>query len=127
MRLSTGDYAPLLRYPDPFAAECYGLMQTRCYRPRVIVEYQRLAFIARENNIRITFDHTINAAAASLALFDPQLSLMPVMGRSQAVLEVKYNGFLLSYIKDMLGDLERSELSVSKYCMARQLSYHEHL
>lgn len=127
LRLSRCDYAPLLRYREPFAAECYGLMQTRCYRPRTIVEYRRLAFIARENNTRITFDHRVQATQSSFALFDPELLLTPVMDRSQAVLEVKYNGFLLSYIKDMLGDLGRSELSVSKYCMARQLSCHEHL
>lgn len=40
----------------------------------------------------------------------------------QLVLEVKYNGFLLSYIKDALNDVERSELSVSKYCLARGLT-----
>ena len=38
------------------------------------------------------------------------------------VLEVKYNGFLLSYIKDLLDQVERSELSVSKYCLARSVS-----
>lgn len=127
LQLIDCNYTPLLHYAEPFAAECYALMQTRCYRPRTIVEYRRLAFIARENNIRVTFDHTIDATASSFGLFDPYLSMTPVMERSQAVLEVKYNGFLLSYIKDMLGDLGRSELSVSKYCMARQLSYHEHL
>ena len=37
------------------------------------------------------------------------------------VLEVKYNGFLLSYIKHMLLPVQKSELSVSKYCMARQI------
>ena len=47
----------------------------------------------------------------------------PVMDRSQAVLEVKYNGFLLSYIKEMLRGVDQSELSVSKYGMSRQLSY----
>lgn len=125
--LASGNYTPLLRYKDPFAAECYALMQTRCYRPRTIVEYRRLAFIARENSIRVTFDHQIDATGSSFDLFDPHLMMTPVMDRSQAVLEVKYNGFLLSYIKDMLGDLGRSELSVSKYCMARQLGYHEHL
>lgn len=127
MRLIACDYTPLLGYAEPFAAECYGLLQTGCYRPCTIVEYRRLAFIARENSTRITFDHTIDAEAGSLDLFDPQLNLVPVMDRSQAVLEVKYNGFLLSYIKDLLGDLGKSELSVSKYCMARQLSYHAHL
>ncbi len=121
------DYAPLLRYPEPFAAECYALMKTHCYRPRTIVEYKRMAFIARENNIRVTFDYKIQATQSSFALFDPHLLMVPVMDLSQSVLEVKYNGFLLSYIKDMLGDLEKSELSVSKYTLARQLSYHDHL
>ena len=54
--LTHGDYAPLLRYPESFAAECYALMHSRCYRPKAIVEYDRKAFIAKENKIRITFD-----------------------------------------------------------------------
>lgn len=126
-RMIQCDYTPLLRYPAPFAAECYALMQTRCYRPRAIVAYRRLAFLARENNIRVTFDHRIEATQSSFRLFDPDLLTVPVMDRSQAVLEVKYNSFLLSYIKDLLRDIDRSELSVSKYSMARHLSYHNHL
>ena len=39
--LCQGNYSPLLRYRDPFAAECYGLMTCRCYRPKAIVEYRR--------------------------------------------------------------------------------------
>jgi hypothetical protein len=39
------------------------------------------------------------------------------------VLEVKYNGFLLSYIREMLNSVNKSELSVSKYMLARQASY----
>lgn len=126
-RLIACDYTPLLNYPEPFAAECYALMNTRCYRPRTIVQYRRMAFVARENDIRITFDHEIDAAAGSFDLFDPGLVMDPVMDRSQAVLEVKYNGFLLAYIKEMLGSIEKSELSVSKYCMARQIAYHPNL
>lgn len=121
------DYNPLLSYPEPFAAECYALLKTRCYRPRTIVEYRRIAFIAKENNIRITFDHEIEATQSSFDLFDPNLLMVPVMDRSQAVLEVKYNGFLLSYIKDMFVNLGKSELSVSKYALTRQLSYYDHI
>lgn len=126
-RLIACDYSPLLSYREPFAAECYVLMNTRCYRPRTIVQYRRQAFVARENEIRITFDHQIDATESNFDLFDPGLILNPVMGRSQAVLEVKYNGFLLSYIRQMLGSIDKSELSVSKYCMARQISYQSHL
>ena len=34
---------------------------------------------------------------------------------------------LLSYIQQMLDSIDKSELSVSKYCMARQISYQTHL
>ena len=40
------------------------------------------------------------------------------------VLEVKYNGFLLSYIKDMLERCNASELSVGKYSLSRAVSKH---
>ncbi len=126
-RLIACDYTPLLACPEPFAAECYALMSTRCYRPRAVIQYRRMAFVARENSIRVTFDRRIDATESCFDLFDPRLRMNPVMDRSQVVLEVKYNGFLLSYIKEMLADLEKSELSVSKYCLARQGSYHASL
>lgn len=126
-RLIACDYTPLLNYSEPFAAECYALMNSRCYRPRTVIQYRRKAFIAKENSIRVTFDHQIDATASNFDMFDPKLIMNPVMGKSLVVLEVKYNGFLLDYIKEMLGSLGKSELSVSKYCMARQISYQTHL
>ena len=35
------------------------------------------------------------------------------------MLEVKYNGFLLGYIKNIVNVVNCSELSVSKYCLVR--------
>lgn len=127
LRLIDGDYSPLLSYPEAFAAEVYVLMNSRLYRPRTIVQYQRLAFAAKENDIRITFDHQISATQSSFDLFSQNLPLNPVMERDRVVLEVKYNGFLLSYIQRMLDSIDKSEQSVSKYCMARQASYQTHL
>lgn len=67
--LTRGDYAPLLRYPESFAAECYALMHSRCYRPKTIVEYDRKAFIAKENKIRITFDSRMFPSRAASTSF----------------------------------------------------------
>ena len=125
-QLCQGDYRPLQKYKDPFAAECYGLMHCRCYRPKTVVEYRRQAYVAKENRIRITFDSRIVATESRFALFDPKLPMYPVMDPFNLVLEVKYNGFLLSYIKDLLDQVERSELSVSKYCLARSVSLGNH-
>jgi len=36
-------------------------------------------------------------------------------------MEVKFNGFLLSYIKDIIRSVNESELAVSKYCLSRTI------
>ena len=122
--LIKGNYEPLLKYSEPFAAECYGLMHRKGYRPRAVVEYLRKAYIAKENRIRITIDSQIIATEAAFDIFDPNLIQYPVLDPFNAVLEVKYNGFLLSYIKDLINMADRSEYSVSKYCLARSAGLH---
>lgn len=121
-RLAQGDYAPLLQYAEPFAAECYERLLCRCYRPKAVVEYRRTAYIARENHIRLTLDSGIRASESDFRLFAPRPSYTPVLHPFGLVLEVKYNGFLLSYIKDLLNKVHRQELSVSKYCLSRSFT-----
>lgn len=118
--LISGDYSVLLHNGSEFGKECYALMQMWAYRPKTIVEYDRFAFVAPENSIRITFDSGIRANETNFDVFDKELVLDSVLSPFIVVLEVKYNGFLLSYIKDMLLSVQKGETSVSKYCMARQ-------
>lgn len=127
IELTKGNYLPLLNYKEPFAAECYALMHAKCYKPKTIVEYNRKAFIAKENKIRITFDNNIVSTESSFDLFDPHLNMNPVLDKYDVVLEVKFNGFLLSYIRRLINAANRSELSVSKYVLARQNGYQTRL
>ena len=127
VRLTLGDYSPLLSYSEPFAAECYALMNTKCYLPKTIVEYNRKAYIAKENKIRVTFDNHIVSTESCFDLFSENLNMNPVLDPYNVVLEVKFNGFLLEYIKRMINPVNRSELSVSKYVLARQNGYQTRL
>lgn len=120
-RLIAGDASFLLSRPEPFAAEVYAFMAINGYAPKTVVEYDRMAFTAKENKIRITIDRNIRATEANMNLFDERLCLYPVFDPFNVVLEVKFNGFLLSYIKDLLATVNKSELSVSKYCLARSV------
>lgn len=120
------DYSVLLKYEDPFAAECFWMMNQFCYLPRAVIEYKRKAFMAEENSIRITFDHHITGTESNMDLFSGELLQNPLMDPYLAVLEVKFNGFLLEYIKDILEDAGTGELAVSKYCLGRAVSMHYH-
>lgn len=117
--LIDGDFDVLLEHPEPFAAEMHALMSINGYMPKAIVEYRRKAFVARENKIRVTLDSDIRATELNMDLFDPALPLYPVFDPFNVVLEVKFDGFLLSYVRSALNMVDKSELSVSKYCLAR--------
>lgn len=123
-QLIKGNYSCLLNYSEPFAAESYGIMNMHCYRPRTIVQYNRKAYIAKENKTRVTLDSNIMATESCFDLFSNELCMYPVLDKFNIVIEVKYNGFLLSYIRALINQIDGSELSVSKYCLARGVGYH---
>ena len=87
--------------------------------PKAIVDYNRKAFVVQENKIRVTLDSNIRATETNLDLFDANLCTYPVFDPFNVVLEVKFDGFLLSYVRDALNQVEKSELAVSKYCLSR--------
>lgn len=122
--LIRGNYGILLKYSNPFASECYALMNMECYKPKAVVEYKRKAYIAKENNIRITIDSNIIATESCFDIFSDNLLQNSVYNPYLAVLEVKYNGFLLSYIKDVINNCNEIQTSVSKYILSRTISKH---
>lgn len=122
MALCAGDVDVLLRKRSPFAKELYGRIRQQHYMPKAIVEYDRRAFVVVENDIRITLDGNLRANEANLDLFDPNLICYPVGDLTQVTMEVKFNHFLLSYVKDLVSISNRQQISVSKYCAARQVS-----
>ena len=69
MELINGNISVLLSYCNEFADEVYSIMCTEFYKPKTIIEYQRRAFMAKENNIRLTFDSQIKATEGCFDLF----------------------------------------------------------
>lgn len=124
LQIAAGQYSCLLQMEDPFAQECFTVLHMFCYRPTGIVEYNRKAFVLQENKIRITFDSRIRATESSFDLFDKNLNLYPVLDHSLIVLEVKYNGFLLSYVQNAVDNTNKSAVAVSKYALGRLASMH---
>ena len=120
-RLLDGHYEVLKELNNDFADKLYTIMQTNLYRPKCIVEYKRLAYIVKENNTRITIDSDLKSSESNMDIFNPSLSLNTVT--SKTILEVKYNNFLLSYVKDIIDNTNKSQTSASKYCMSRYISY----
>lgn len=117
--LVAGCYTGLAELGSEMGLMFYQLLETGLYRPKCIVDYHRIAFAELCNDTRITIDSDIGASLCCERFFARDVSMLPV--RAQPVLEVKYNGFLLSGIKQVLDLADASELAVSKYAMSRQL------
>lgn len=121
--LIAGDYQTLRQKNlSPFLQTVLQKMETEAYLPKTIVEFRRLAFIGKSNDTRITFDSQLKATEANFDLFSPQLSLYPIL--YPVILEVKYNHFLLSYIKQLLNLADQTPVATSKYALARQISFY---
>lgn len=128
-QLSKGDaeallrYEPdsLLRYEDKVAGKVYKIMKEDIYKPVVAIDYEREAYTLPFYDIRITFDKNLRASVENLDCMDSTRTYFPVIDSTCIILEVKYNYYLPAHIKRILGTVTGVQLSVSKYCLARQL------
>lgn len=118
MALINRNYECLLDKGD-FGKELYTIMMAEHYRPVCVVQYQRRAFICKTNDIRITLDRQLMSNEGNFNLFDEKMQLYPVDLSGNVTLEVKFNHFLLSYIKDIISITDKISTSSSKYCRSR--------
>lgn len=118
----SGNYTFLMERPETLAHSLYTFMMTKMYRPKCVVEYDRTAFVKEDNDIRITFDSNLRATEANFNIFDENLMLYPVADSSEVTMEVKYDGFIYTYIKKLISVSDSMQISNSKYCRARYIS-----
>lgn len=123
IKLTHSDIQFLREMDDELATSVYYIFAKEQYKPKTIVEYTRRAFQVPVNNIRITFDSDIDISEGNLNLFEKLESfLVPYERRDIVILEVKYNHFLLSYIKDAISSIDTTATSYSKYITGRHYS-----
>ena len=118
-----GEYAFLLSRREPFARRMFAEFATKCLRPRVIVDYTREAYVYPVEDVRITFDKDIRTAYRGTSLFDMTQPTYPVITDGDLVLEVKFNNYLPSYIRELLQIDSHTRSAVSKYCICRKFEF----
>ncbi|MDE7478673.1 MAG: polyphosphate polymerase domain-containing protein [Lachnospiraceae bacterium] len=119
-RLAQGQYDTLVEYQDDVTRSVYYQFMTKGYKPKVIVDYDREAYTLPIENVRLTFDKQVRAVR-SCELFDDRLALFGILPDTNVILEVKYDKYLPVHIRNMLSSVSMQRMSISKYCMAREL------
>lgn len=118
MRMEQGDVSFLLNYDEELATRLYLRMTQGVYRPKTIIDYQRLAYTYPAGDVRITFDTDIRGAGYPYGLFE-NISTNPLSDPEQVLMEVKYTGFLPDEIRAIVEEADQLATSNSKYSTAR--------
>lgn len=72
--------------------------------PAAVVDYVREAYICPAGNVRITFDSRLKTMTGMDAL-NGQPNFYSVLENGEIILEVKYDSFMPSYIRNLLAGL----------------------
>ena len=95
-------------------------MMSRKLEPKVIIEYDRLAFVEPICDVRITFDRNITASDDFNEFLSGDFKRIPLQDRQKHILEVKFDDILPSYIRNIVESHGFIPTSFSKYYIGRK-------
>ena len=119
-QLMAGQPLPNLESQHPLLRKLTLQMLTRRMRPVVIVEYERIPYVYKNGNVRITLDTNIASSSAVTSFLDPQIPKRPVLPAGQQLLEVKYDEYLPDFIYRNLQLHSLRQTAFSKYYICRK-------
>ena len=100
--------------------DLYAEMRLRLLRARVIVDYDREAYVHPAENVRITFDKHVRTGLVSTSLFDPGLPTVRAITDGREVLEVKFDRYMPDFVSALLHGLPAERSAISKYVLCRR-------
>lgn len=117
-----GDTDWMLGCGRPLVEELYCKMRYQGLRPKTIVDYTREPFIYGPGNVRVTFDYDIRTGLGCTDFLDPDCVTVPA-GDAPIILEVKWDAYLPTVIKDCVQTPGRRAAAFSKYAQCRVYDY----
>lgn len=106
---------------EPLLKEfCYDI-STKLFKPKIIIDYERCAFIEPISNIRITFDRNISASKDLDKFIIGDYTKIPIQNINENIMEVKFDDILPSHIKQATYLKSLKQTTFSKYYLSRTI------
>ncbi len=90
--------------------------------PKVIVEYERVPYIYRDGNVRVTLDRNVSSSSMVEQFLDAGIVTRPVMPLGQHVLEVKFDALIPDFLYTAAQLEKMRQTTYSKYYLCRKYS-----
>ena len=119
-QMMKGEIPVITDKTDDMAAKLFSEMRLRKLLPKVIVSYDRIPFVYKAGNVRITFDKNLTASSDIAGFLKGDFARRPIMKKGESVLEVKWDEVIPMHIKEYMM-LERLQWTAfSKYYLCRK-------
>ena len=118
--LLAGDLSWMPYTGDPLIMELYAKMRYQLLKPKTVVDYDREPFVYGPGNVRVTLDSDIRTGIRAVDFLNPGLPMMATHIHPKIILEVKFDEYLPSVIKNAVRVPGRRTSSFSKYAVCRQ-------
>ena len=120
-KIVDGDLDWMMASDQALVQELYCKMRYQRLEPKTIVDYTREPFIFRPGNVRVTLDYDIRTGQERTDFLDPEVVTIPA-GDAPILVEVKWDEFLPTIIRDAVTLPNRRVGSFSKYAQCRVYS-----
>lgn len=117
-KIVDGDFDWMIDCDRPLVQELYSKMKSQGLRPKTIVDYTREPFVFSAGNVRVTLDYDIRTGLYCTDFLNPDCITIPA-GNAPIILEVKWDEFLPSVIRDIVQLESRHTAAFSKYAACR--------
>lgn len=118
--LMAGEVISNIGCQQPLLQKLTSQMLLRRMRPVVIVEYDRIPYVYKDGNVRVTLDMNVSSCKDIESFLDERIARRPVMPIGLQLLEVKYDEFLPDFIYRNLNIENLSQTAYSKYYLCRK-------
>ena len=113
-----GDLDWMMVSNHPLLQELYTKMTVQGLRPKTIVDYTREPFVYAPGNVRVTLDYDIRTGLGCTDFLNPNAITVPA-GDAPIILEVKWDEYLPSVIRDAVQLNGVRTTAFSKYAICR--------
>ena len=118
--LMRGEYLRDIASQPPLLQKLTLLMMENRLRPVVIVEYDRVPFVYKNGNVRVTLDMNISSSSDIEHFLDETIAKRPVLPLGHCLMEVKYDEYLPDFIYTNLQLQSLRQTAFSKYYICRK-------
>lgn len=91
------------------------------YQPKIIIEYERVAYVEEISNVRITLDFKISSSYEIEHFLEGDYLKHYLLPSNENILEVKFDDILPSYIRRIVESFGFIQTSFSKYYYGRKI------